>query len=113
VDAFRVQSATQKLDLVNTLQTVLDYGRRTVDESVWTDEGGVAHVSPVLEDPDPEADAWGLLRMPPITQLVDEFGVYRLDDKKLVQDCVMAVALAVERAWMDRAIAAPVAGGLY
>jgi hypothetical protein len=33
--------------------------------------------------------------MPPIPQLLDEFGSYELDDKNLVQDCVMAVALAV------------------
>lgn len=40
--------------------------------------------------------SWGWLRMPVITQLVDEMGVYQFDDKDLVQDCVFALALAVQ-----------------
>jgi hypothetical protein len=38
---------------------------------------------------------WGMLRLPVITQLVDEMGVYQFDDKDLVQDCVFSLALAV------------------
>lgn len=39
---------------------------------------------------------WGWLRMPPITQLVDEMGTYQFDDKDLVQDCVFALALVTQ-----------------
>lgn len=39
---------------------------------------------------------WGWLRMPAITQLVDEMGTYQFDDKDLVQDCVFALALATQ-----------------
>ena len=43
-----------------------------------------------------EPHSWGWLRMPVITQLVDEMGTYQFDDKELVQDCVFALALAVQ-----------------
>jgi hypothetical protein len=113
VEGYKVSTGALKLDLINTLQTVLDFGREQVGMDYWTDEGGTVHEIPVLDDPDPEKGTWGLLRIPPITQLVDEFGVYKLDDKKLTQDCVMAVALACERAWQDRAIGEPLERGIY
>lgn len=41
-------------------------------------------------------EGWGYLRMPPIPQLVDEMGTYELEDKDLVQDCVMGLAMATQ-----------------
>lgn len=38
---------------------------------------------------------WGLLRFPLITPLISELQNYRLDDQKLRQDCVMALAQAI------------------
>jgi hypothetical protein len=40
---------------------------------------------------------WGLMRMPRIRQVQDELAFYRLDDKKLVTDTVMALALVAEQ----------------
>lgn len=111
VDAVRTSSAAQKLNLVNTLQSALDEGRRAVGVRRVLDEAGFVREIPDLEPAG--GSNWGLLRMPPITQLVDEFGGYELDDKKLVQDCVMAVALAVGSVYDGRLLERPQAGGLF
>lgn len=111
VDAVRTSSAAQKLDLVNTLQSAMDEGRRTVGVRTVLDEAGFVREIPDLELSG--ASEWGLLRMPPITQLVDEFGSYELDDKKLVQDCVMAVALAIQSVYDGRLLDKPQAGGMF
>ena len=46
-------------------------------------------------------DGWwgemGLLRMPRIEQVVNEMTFYRLDDKKLDTDCVMALGLVSQQ----------------
>lgn len=111
VDPVRTSSAAQKLNLVNTLQSALDEGRRTVGVRTVLDEAGFVREIPDLE---PAGDSqWGLLRMPPITQLVDEFGGYELDDKHLVQDCVMAVALAIGSVYDGRLLERPQAGGMF
>lgn len=113
VDAFRTSNQAMKLDLINTLQVVLDHGREQVGWTTFVDEAGVVHKVPIMDEPQPDADTWGLVRCPPITQIVDEMGVYRHDDKKLTQDTVMALALVCEKAWSERDIAEPLIGGLY
>lgn len=113
VDGFRITTGAIKTDLINTLQTCLDWNRELIDE-VWTpDEGGVMHRTPIMEEPDSSTDAWGLLRAPPITQLVDEMGIYRLDDKDLVQDCVITLAMAADAAYQESMVGDPVSGGIY
>jgi len=111
VDPFKVSTGALKLNLVNTLQAAFDYGRQTLGYSDIPDEAGVAVSVPVLELPR-ESD-WGLLRLPSITQLVDELGIYMLDDKDLVQDSVMALAMAVEIVYDGLMLAEPIEGGLY
>lgn len=110
IDARRTSTAAQKLDLVNTLQSAMDDARRTVGVRTVLDEAGFVREVPDLEPP---GGTWGLLRMPPITQLVDEFGGYELDDKRLVQDCVMAVALAVSSVYDGRMLERPQVGGMF
>jgi hypothetical protein len=111
VDAVRTSNAAQKLNLVNTLQSAMDEGRRTVGMRMVLDDAGFVREIPDLEPAG--ASEWGLLRMPPITQEVDEFGSYELDDKALVQDCVMAVALAIGSIYDGRLLERPQAGGMF
>jgi hypothetical protein len=111
VDAFKVSTGAIKTDLINTLQTALDYGRRTLSFTVVPDESGYPMDVPVLELPG-DGD-WGLLRMPPIPQIVDEFGIYQFEDRKLVQDCVQAVALAVHSVFDGSILFEPISGDIY
>jgi hypothetical protein len=111
VDPYRTSTKNEKTGLINNLQSALDYGRKSVGMRVTFDEANVEHEVPDMEQPG--ASDWGLLRMPCIPQLLDEFGIYMLDDKDLVQDSVMAVALAVEAAYSGEMLRAPVLGGLY
>ena len=113
VDGYKTSSATEKLDLINNLQQALDYGRQTIGETWEADEAGVLHRVPQLEEPDPEGRAWGLLRLPCIPQLMDELGTYMLKDKDLVQDSVMALALATDLAYSGEFVGEAVEGGLY
>lgn len=110
VDPIKTETLQAKTDLLNTLQTAMDHRRRTVGVRVALDEAGFPRQVPDME---PVGADWGLLRMPPIPQLLDEFGGYELKDQKLVQDCVMAVALAVGSAYDGANLDRPVAGGLY
>jgi hypothetical protein len=110
VDAVRTESLSQKTNLVNTLQSALDYGRQAIGVRVELDEAGFPRQVPDME---PTGGKWGLIRMPPIPQLLDEFGGYELDDKKLVQDCVMSVALAIGSVYDGSVLDRPVEGGLY
>lgn len=110
VDPVRTETGVQKTNLVNTLQSALDYGRSAVGVRMELDEAGYPRQVP---DMDPVGGNWGLLRMPPIPQLLDEFGGYELDDKKLVQDCVMAVAVTIASVYDGSMLDAPVSGGLY
>lgn len=111
VDAYRVSTGSLKLNLINTLQAALDYNRETLGMGELPDEAGVLQPVPILERPG--EGNWGLIRMPPVTQLVDEFGIYQLDDKDLTQDCVQAVALAVHAVYDGMLLPEPVEGGLY
>lgn len=110
VDGAKTESLAQKTNLINTLQSALDYGRAAIGSRTELDEAGFPRQVP---DMDPVGGPWGLIRMPPIPQLLDEFGGYELLDKKLVQDCVMAVALAVGSIYDGSMLDAPVSGGLY
>jgi hypothetical protein len=111
VDPFRTSTKASKVNLINNLQQALDYGRKSVGEMMIPDEAGVLHSVPVMEQPG--VGDWGLIRLPYITQLLDEMGIYMLDDKDLVQDSVMALALVVELAYSGTLLAAPVLGGIY
>jgi hypothetical protein len=51
--------------------------------------------------------------MPEEPQLISELEIYQLDDKKLVQDSVFALALAVAAARETEPLTEPVLGGLY
>ena len=113
VEPYRMQSQAKKLDLINTLQVVMDWNRRQIGETVTVDENGFESRHPVMEEPLPSTDEWGLLRVPPIPVVIDEFGVYRLDDKKLRQDTVIALAMAAHRAFEERSVGEPIYGGLY
>lgn len=111
VDPYKVSTGAIKTDLINTLQTALDYGRKTLSMTQVPDESGYPMAVPVLELPG-END-WGVIRMPPIAQLVDEFGMYSFDDKKLVQDCVQAVALCVHAVFDGSMLYEPISGDIY
>ena len=57
---------------------------------------------------------WGLLRLPCIAQLMDEMGVYSIDDKNIpFTDSVMALALVTDLAREMEGLGAPVIGGMY
>jgi hypothetical protein len=111
VDECKVNSGAIKLNLINTLQTALEHNRQTLGLTQVPDEAGHPIDVPVLEPPG--EGEWGLLRMPPIAQLVDEFGIYQIDDKRLTQDSVMAVAMAVDILYDGMLLADPVIGGIY
>jgi len=110
VDAVRISSGALKTNLINTLQSALDYGRQTVGQKRVLDEAGFVRTVPAME---PVGGGWGLVRMPAIPQLLDEFGTYELDDKNLVQDCVIMVALAVGSKYNGSLLAEPLVGGIY
>jgi hypothetical protein len=83
-----------------------------VGETETVDDNGSTIRHPVLEGPG-EGD-WGLLRLPCISQLMDEMGVYSIDDKNIVfTDSVMALALVVDLAREMEGVAPPVLGGMY
>lgn len=109
VDGFKISTGAIKTDLINTLQAALDEGREVIGTRDEFDEAGNLRKTPDHE-PAGVGD-WGLIRLPPIPQLVDEFGRYQIDDKKLQQDCVMMVALATKA--MDQMLEKPIMGGLY
>jgi hypothetical protein len=88
----------------------LDEGRQAVGTYESIEEDGRVTVHPLLEEP---GGRWGSLRIPPHTQLLDELGLYRLDDKKLVQDSVISLALAVRAAYDREAVGPPAMGGMY
>lgn len=120
-DPVVINTKERKTNLINTLQAALDYGRPTVGEREWVDEALNVHVVPDLapasrvnpETGEWEDSGWGLLRLPPITQLVDEMGIYQFDDKDLTQDCVMALALAVQSVYDGTVLLPPLGGSIY
>lgn len=128
VDPTKVSTLAQKTDLVNTLQAALDYGREVIGERDWLDEASIVHKVPDMapprtaeyeevadysKDKPPWMQGWGLLRMPAIPQLLDELGVYQFDDKDLVQDSVMALAMTVQAVFDGTALSGPAVGSLY
>jgi hypothetical protein len=106
----KTSSKQGKIELINTLQNALDEGRQADGTYVTVDEEGREHVHPRLEPP---GGTWGALRIPPYVQLLDELGLYRFDDKKLVQDSVIALALGARAAYDREAVRAPVMGSFY
>lgn len=111
VDGYKSSTKSLKVDLINTLQNALDEGRGSVGEREEQDESGNRFRVPVLQAP---GEGWGALRLPMIVQLMDEMGVYQLDDKDLAfTDSVMALALAVHAAYEIEGVGDPVIGGLY
>jgi hypothetical protein len=112
VDPFKVTTGAIKTDLVNTLQTAMDWGRQTLGYTTVPDEAGFPVEVPILELPGEESN-WGLIRMPPIAALVDEFGVYQIDDRKLQQDTVMSVAMCIHAVFDGMLLDAPSEGGIY
>lgn len=126
VDPVAVSTKARKTELVNTLQAALDYERETIGEREWIDEAGNLFTTPDVEEPNTEVwdpdvaparqrclRGWGLLRLPSIPQLVDEMGVYQIEDKDLVQDSVMALAMAVDAVYDGTALFEPDFNGIY
>jgi hypothetical protein len=111
VDGVRINTQAIKTNLINTLQTALDHGRQVVGVRTVLDEAGYPREIPDAEAPG--VGAWGRFRMPSIPQLVDEFGVYQQDDKDLVQDSVMAVALAIHSVYDGAQVEDGWVGGIY
>ncbi|HEX9015551.1 MAG TPA: hypothetical protein VF960_06035 [Chloroflexota bacterium] len=112
VDPFKTSTRASKLDIINGLQSALDEGRKVIGETETTDDNGVTFRHPVLEGPG-EGD-WGLLRLPCISQLMDEMGIYSIDDKNIpFTDSVMSLALCVDLAREMEGISPPVVGGMY
>lgn len=112
IPVWGIRTATKslKVQLINTLQNALDEGRQSTGTREIVDERGQVSLHPVMEPP---GGKWGALRFPAHTQLLDEMGLYRFDDKKLVQDSVISLALAVTAAYEREAVGSPVFGGFF
>lgn len=111
VDPIRTETKAAKVDLINTLQNAFDEGRQATGFEVETDESGNTFQIPVLQDP---GEGWGLLRLPTITQLMDELGIYALDDKDIpFTDSVISLAMAAKAAYDTEGLSEPIYGGLY
>jgi hypothetical protein len=112
VDPFKTSTRAAKLDIINGLQSALDEGRQVIGEIEAVDDNGATIRHPVLEEPG-DGD-WGLLRLPTISQLMDEMGIYSIDDKNIpFTDSVMALALVTDLAREMEGIAPPVIGGMF
>lgn len=111
VYGYKSSTKVLKVQLINNLQTALDEGRKAVDFVTERDENGKEMVIPVLQEP---GTGWGLLRLPTITQLMDEMGVYSLDDKDIpFTDSVMSLALAAQAAYEAEGVGDIATGGIY
>jgi hypothetical protein len=111
VQAVKTNTKNAKLALINGIQAAFDEGRRVQGETIVMDHTGVMVTKPKLEEP--LSGDWGLLRLPLIEQMRNELEIYQLDDKKLVQDSVFALGLAVAAAREMEYVRAPVIGGLH
>lgn len=111
-DPYKTSNRAAKVELINTLQNALDEGRVSTGFTESLDDDGSRVVTPIMQDP---GDGnWGTLRLPTISQLMDEMGVYSLDDKNIAfTDSVMSLALAAAYAYEYEGLSAPVEGGLY
>jgi hypothetical protein len=112
-DPYKSSTKVLKTDLINTLQNAFDEGRVAKEfVEVVDPETGSKSIQPILQSAG--EGNWGILRLPTITQLMDELGVYSLDDKDLpFTDCVMSLALATHAAYEMEAVSDPVYGGIY
>lgn len=111
VYGYKSSTKMLKTELINGLQTALDEGRKAIGFYEDKDENGNIFQQPILQEP---GTGWGLLRLPTVTQLMDEMGVYSLDDKDIpFTDSVMSLALAVNAAYEAEGLVAPVLGGIY
>ncbi len=111
VYGYKSSSKALKTELINNLQTALDEGRKAVDFATEKDENGNEFPVPILQD---VGTGWGLLRLPCITQLMDEMGVYSLDDKDIpFTDSVMSLALVTNAAYEAEGLGDPAVGGVY
>lgn len=84
------RSSTLKANMLASLKIALDGGqsetrkrKRDKVNGVWVDL-----------NPD-----WGLIRYPEIPVLINELQNYKLDDTKIRQDCVMALAMGIH--WLE------------
>lgn len=112
VDPFKTSTRAQKLDIINGLQSALDEGRQVTGSISIMDDSGHMSDHPVLEEPG--EGNWGMLRLPTITQLMDEMGIYSIDDKAIpFTDSVMMLALVTDLAREMEGVSAPVIGGMY
>lgn len=112
-DPYKSSTKVLKTDLINTLQNALDEGRVAKEWVEVTDpETGAKSMEPILQSPG--EGNWGVLRLPTITQIMDEMGIYSLDDKDIpFTDCVMSLALATHAAYEAEGVGEPVYGGIY
>lgn len=112
VDPFKTSTRASKLDVINGLQAALDENRQVTGMFETIDDNGSVIRHPVLEGPG--EGNWGLLRLPTITQMMDEMGIYSLDDKNIpYTDSVMSLALVVDLAREMEGVGVPVIGGMY
>jgi hypothetical protein len=112
VDPHKTSSRANKLDIINGLQAALDDNRQVVGMSETVDDNGQTIRHPILEGPG--EGNWGLLRLPCVSQLMDEMGIYSIDDKNIpFTDSVISLALAVDLARETVGTGAPVLGGLF
>jgi hypothetical protein len=111
-DSYKSSTKVLKTDLINTLQNAFDEGRIATGFVEVTDpENGIKHMEPILQEP---GEGWGILRLPCITQIMDEIGIYSLDDKDIpFTDSVMALALVAHAAYETEGLGDPVYGGIY
>jgi len=111
VYGYKSSTKMLKIELINNLQTALDEGRTAERFAEEKDENGHMITVPILQPP---GTGWGLLRLPTITQLMDEMGVYSLDDKDIpFTDSVMSLALATYAAYEAEGLTEPVTGGVF
>lgn len=112
VDPFRTTTRASKLGIINGLQAALDDERQVIGFDEIIDDNGGKMMHPRLEEPG--EGSWGLLRLPCIMQLMDEMGVYTIEDKHIpFTDSVIALALVVDLAREMEGIGPPVLGGMY
>ena len=111
INAVKINTKSAKLSLINGLQGAFDDSRRIEGQIEVMDHSGIIQKRTRLQEPN--EGSWGLLRMPVVPQLISELEIYMLDDKKLVQDCVFALALAVAAARETEYLVEPALGGLY
>jgi hypothetical protein len=111
VQAVKTNTKSAKIELINGVQTALDENRSVIGTTEVLDHTGIITKKASLEEP--REGEWGLLRMPKHKPLLTELEIYQLDDKKLTQDSVFALALAVAAAREMEYVRPPAIGGLY